>query len=177
MKCASARPHPRHAHLHSRAHTHIHTHAQPTDATQVWRYLASEELYVDDNVFVFSRGPFVIVMTNVGEAGPGNSTLMTLSGLPKRFHASRLRNIYDNKVNGCGCVCMCLGLDVSVCVCVSVCRGPRMRGTSVGVTPRCLASTHSPAATCTPTTTPTTRQTHAKRTGQDGGRQERRGCV
>lgn len=58
---------------------------------------------MDDNVYVFSRGPFVIVLTNVGEAGPGtvtNNTVITIPGLPKRFHSSRLRNIYDKQV-GC----------------------------------------------------------------------------
>lgn len=68
---------------------------------QVWRYPKVEDLYVDDNVYVFSRGPFVIVMTNVGEAGPTtvtNNTVITIPGLPRRFHSSRLRNIYDKQV-------------------------------------------------------------------------------
>lgn len=60
-----------------------------------------EDLYVDDSVYVFSRGPFVVVMTNVGEAGPTtvtNNTVITIPGLPRRFHSSRLRNIYDKQV-------------------------------------------------------------------------------
>jgi hypothetical protein len=68
---------------------------------QVWRYPKVEDLYVDDNVYVWSRGPFVIVMTNVGEAGPTtvtNNTVITIPGLPRRFHSSRLRNIYDKQV-------------------------------------------------------------------------------
>jgi hypothetical protein len=68
---------------------------------QVWKFPKVEDLYVDDNVYVFSRGPFVIVMTNVGEAGPTtvtNNTVITIPGLPKRFHSSRLRNIYDKQV-------------------------------------------------------------------------------
>lgn len=57
---------------------------------------------MDDNVYVFSRGPFVIVLTNVGEPGPStvtNNTVITIPGLPKRFHSSRLRNIYDKQVS------------------------------------------------------------------------------
>lgn len=68
---------------------------------QVWRYPKVEDLYVDDNVYVWSRGPFVIVMTNVGEVGPTtvtNNTVISIQGLPRRFHSSRLRNIYDKQV-------------------------------------------------------------------------------
>lgn len=69
--------------------------------TQVWKYPKVEDLYVDDNVYVWSRGPFVVVMTNVGESGPTtvtNNTVITIPGLPRRFHSSRLRNIYDKQV-------------------------------------------------------------------------------
>lgn len=67
----------------------------------MWKYPKVEDLYVDDNVYVWSRGPFVVVMTNVGEAGPTtvtNNTVITIPGLPRRFHSSRLRNIYDKQV-------------------------------------------------------------------------------
>ena len=72
----------------------------------MWKYTKVEDLYVDDNVYVFSRGPFVIVMTNVGEPGPGtvtNNTVLSIAGLPKRFHSSRLRNIYDKQVSCAVC--------------------------------------------------------------------------
>lgn len=66
--------------------------------TQVWKYPRGEDIYVDDDVYVFARGPFVIVLTNVGQTGPVNSTVLTLTGLPKRFHGSRLRNVFDKQV-------------------------------------------------------------------------------
>lgn len=103
----------------------------------MWKYPKVEDLYVDDNVYVFSRGPFVIVMTNVGEAGPTtvtNNTVITIPRLPKRFHSSRLRNIYDKQVRGW---LQRVGLCVHkhLCMCVQcVWRGRRSLAVALGAT-------------------------------------------
>jgi len=65
----------------------------------IWDAGVAETVYVDNNTLVLARGDFVIVLTNVGQAGPARRGFLTLHELPPRFDGSTLRNIYNRTVS------------------------------------------------------------------------------
>lgn len=78
----------------------------------IWDAGIAEQHHVDNNTWVLSRGDFVFALTAVGEDGPADRGVRTISGLPKRFRDRTLRNIYNPKVrtsrSSCNGMCACM---------------------------------------------------------------------
>jgi hypothetical protein len=77
----------------------------------VWQAGIGTLLHADADTLVLQRGPFVLVLTSVGEdpgrpdsrsssSSSGSGGVMSVAGLPARFAGRSLSNIYNPQV-GC----------------------------------------------------------------------------
>lgn len=75
---------------------------------KVWNTGIGKMLYVDADTMVLQRGPFVVVLTSVGQASgraANVSSMLSVAGLADQFRGKSLQNIYNPQVWSTAAAC------------------------------------------------------------------------